>query len=256
MRYFAELAYKGTYYFGWQKQPDQISVQETIEQAFGTILGVADFEIVGCGRTDTGVHARQYFIHFDYEGEFPQGFVNRVNKYLPKDIVIYRILETAPEAHARFDATHRAYEYHLDFDKNPFQIDTSYYFFHANKLNLDKMQEAAALLLEYEEYFPFCKTNTDVKTMRCQLFRSEWEVDLSARKMIFHIAANRFLRGMVRLIVGMQLNVGLGKTSIQEVKDAMDQQKRLVKSLSVPPQGLYLCDIRYKEGTIIKELLK
>ena len=116
------------------------------------------------------------------------------------------------------------------------------------------MQKAAALLLDYEEYFPFCKTNTDVKTMRCQLFRSEWEVNLAARRMTFHIAANRFLRGMVRLIVGMQLNVGLGKTSIEEVKEAMEQQTRLVKSLSVPPQGLYLCDIRYKEGTILKSL--
>ena len=245
MRYFAELAYNGMNYFGWQRQPKDISVQEVLEQAFTTILANT-IEVTGCGRTDTGVHARHYIMHFDFEGTFPERFIDRINKFLPKDIVIYRIWEVPTEAHARFDATHRAYEYHIDFQKNPFAIDTTYYFHFAKQLDLDKMHAAAALLLEYKEFFPFCKTNHDAKTMRCTLFRAEWILHKEQEKLVFHIAANRFLRGMVRLIVGMMLNVGLGKTSLDEVRYALDHQTRLKRSLSVPPQGLYLCDIRYK----------
>lgn len=249
MRYFAELAYKGTHFYGWQKQPDQISVQETLDQAFSTILD-PNIEVTGCGRTDTGVHAKQYYMHFDFEGEFPEKFINRINKFLPKDIVIYRVFEVPPEAHARFDAVHRAYEYHFDFDKNPFRIDTAYYYHFADRLDKERMQEAAALLLKYEDFFPFCKTNTDVKTMRCQMFRSEFEFFPEQRRMVYHVAANRFLRGMVRLIVGMLLNVGLGKTNLEEVREALEKQQRLKRSYSVPPQGLYLCDIRYKDGIL------
>ncbi len=244
MRYFAELAYNGAQYHGWQNQPDKISVQEKLEGAFSTILG-APIEVVGCGRTDTGVHARQYFLHFDFDGKFPREFLRRINKFLPRDIALFRIFEVAPEAHARFDATHRAYEYHIDFIKNPFGIGTSYFYPYAALPDINKMQEAAGLLLGYEAFFPFCKTNTDAKTMRCALKRSEWEGSPEAGKMIFHIASDRFLRGMVRLIVGMCLHVGMGKTSLGEVREAMEQQKWLKKSWSAPPDGLYLMDIRY-----------
>lgn len=244
MRYFAELSYNGAQYYGWQKQPGKISVQEQLEMAFSTILGT-ETEVVGCGRTDTGVHARQYFMHFDFEGGFPREFLRRINKFLPPDIAIYRIFEVAPEAHARFDATHRAYEYHIDFVKNPFGRETGYFYPFASLPDAAKMQEAARLLLEYEEFFPFCKTHTDVKTMRCRLRRSEWEGAPEAGKMVFRIASDRFLRGMVRLIAGMCLNVGTGKTTLGEVRQAMDKQERLKKSWSVPPQGLFLTEVRY-----------
>lgn len=244
MRYFAELAYKGTNFHGWQRQHQQVSVQSTLEDAFSTILQT-NIAITGCGRTDTGVHAKQYYIHFDYSEDFPPEFVRRINKYLPPDIVIYRIFEAPPEAHARFDATHRAYEYHLSFQKDPFAKDICYHFPFAQQLDLELLQSAANLLLHYESFFPFCKTNTDVKTMECDLKRAIWENQESQQKLLFHISANRFLRGMVRLIVGMCINVALKKQTIGEVKEAMDQQKRLNKSWSVPPQGLFLTDIRY-----------
>lgn len=244
MRYFAELAYNGTSYVGWQAQPGQTSVQGTIESALSTILNTPT-EVVGCGRTDAGVHARQYFLHFDFPGDFPRGFDRRINKFLPPDIAIYRFIEVGANAHARFDATHRAYEYHIDFRKNPFGKDTRFFFPFANQLDQERLQQAAQLLLDYHEFYPFCKSNTDAKTMRCNLRRSEWIVDQEQNRMVFHIAADRFLRGMVRLIVGMCINVALGKLDLQAVREALDNQTRLVKSLSVPPDGLYLTDIRY-----------
>lgn len=243
-RYFIELAYNGTRYFGWQRQPRHVSVQSTIEDAFRIILG-QPIEITGCGRTDTGVHARQYFAHFNFNGNFPPNFERRLNKYLAKDIVIYRIFPVDWDAHARFDAYHRSYEYHIDLQKNPFTIETSYQYTYPVWPDFEKLQQAARLLLHYEEFFPFCKTNHNAKTLICDLKRSEWIFREEEQKLVYHISANRFLRGMVRLIVGMCLNVGLDKLSIEEVKKALDQQTRLRKSSSAPPQGLYLTDIRY-----------
>lgn len=243
MRYFAELAYNGTRYYGWQRQPGQISVQETLEQAFSTILS-AELEVTGCGRTDTGVHASQYYLHFDFDGVFPRAFTQRLNKFLPPDIAVYRIFPVAPEAHARYDAVRRAYQYHLTFRKDPFALETAYYFPFPNRPDFSKLQEAANLLLQYEDFYPFCKSNTDVHTMKCQLFRSEWE-EISPDRLVFHIAANRFLRGMVRLIVGMSLNVAMGKIPLEEVKRAMDEQIRLKRSWSAPPEGLFLSEVQY-----------
>jgi len=245
MRYFAELAYNGTRYYGWQRQPEQISVQEELEKALSTILS-EQIGITGCGRTDTGVHARQYFIHFDYEREFPKELVRRLNKFLPSDIAIYRIFQVAPETHARYDAIRRGYQYHLTFQKNPFSQETAYYFPYPKRPDLVKLQEAADLLLQYEDFYPFCKSNTDVKTMKCQLFQAEWEKH-KEHKFIFYISANRFLRGMVRLIVGMSLNVGMGKTSLEEVRQALEGQTRLKQSWSVPPQGLFLTEVAYAD---------
>jgi len=244
MRYFAELAYNGAQYVGWQKQPNGMSIQTTIEKGLSKILRQS-IEVVGCGRTDAGVHAKQYFLHFDFENELPDDLLFRLNKVLPKDISFKRILKVADNAHARFDAKHRAYEYHLDFHKNPFEIDTVYYFSQAKKLDHQKMQDAAKLLFEFEAFFPFCKSKNDARTMNCEIMRSEWVFDEENERMVFHISANRFLRGMVRLIVGMCLNVGLGKVSLDEVRTALEQQERLTKSLSVPPHGLFLIDIRY-----------
>jgi len=244
LRYFSELAYNGTNYCGWQIQPNGVTVQEKVAAAFSTILR-APIAIHGCGRTDTGVHASQFFIHFDYDGDFPRGFVNRINKFLPKDIVIYRIFEVAPDVSTRFDAYHRSYEYHISFHKTPFHLETVYHYPFGKNLDIPKMQKAATLLLNYEAFFPFCKAHSDAKTMLCDLRRAEWIFDKKAGKLVFHISANRFLRGMVRLIVGMCLNVGSGKLAISDVKEAMDKQIRLKKDLSVVAHGLFLTEVKY-----------
>ncbi|MEL6837490.1 MAG: tRNA pseudouridine(38-40) synthase TruA [Bacteroidota bacterium] len=243
MRYFVELAYNGAGYFGWQRQPQQVSVQETIEQAMRTILRAPELEIVGCGRTDTGVHASRYFAHFDFVGEFPRGFTSRINKFLPSDIAIRRIFPVEPEQHARFDAYYRAYQYHISGQKDPFHPKTRLYLHSLERFDQDKIQAAAQLLLQYDQFLPFCKTGSDAKTMRCEMHRSEW--DFNGMSWTYHIAANRFLRGMVRLVVGMCLTVGEGKIQLDTVKRAMDTQTRLQKSLSIGPEGLYLTEIRY-----------
>lgn len=244
MRYFAEIAYNGAHYFGWQRQPNDISVQEQLETSFSTILRTP-IDILGCGRTDTGVHARQYYFHFDYDGEFPEHFVRRLNKFLPPDIAVYRIFPVAADAHARFDAYYRAYAYIIDFQKNPFAQQTTYHYPYPDRPELEKLQAAAALLLEFDEFFPFCKTHHDARTLRCELHRSDWEWRPEQQRLIYHIAANRFLRGMVRLIVGMCINVGLGKLSLDTVRAALEQQQTLERSTSAPPQGLFLTEVRY-----------
>lgn len=244
MRYFIKLSYLGTNYNGYQIQPNDPSVQETIQEALSKVLRT-DIEITGCGRTDAGVHAKDYIAHFDTGQKIPADFLKRINKCLPDDIVIASLSEVKEDAHARFDAIHRAYEYHIVFSKNPFEINTAYQFPFVKELDFEKLQAAAALLLNYTDFFTFCKTNTQVKTTLCTLMRSEWKIYEEEKRMVFHIAANRFLRGMVRLIVGMCLNVAIGKVSLEEVKQAMEDKVRLSKSLSVPPDGLYLVDIRY-----------
>lgn len=242
-RYFIELAYNGTQYFGWQKQPAQTTIQQTLEDAFSTILEQT-IDISGCGRTDTGVHAKQYFAHFNFDGQFPPQFLRRINKFLAKDIAIYQLIEVHWDAHTRFDAYHRSYEYHIRFKKDPFSLQTAYQYTYPVWPDFEKMQQAAQLLLHYEEFFPFCKSNHNAKTLRCEIRRSEW-VLAQEDHLVFHISANRFLRGMVRLIVGMCINVGLDKISLNDVKSALDQQARLPKSTSAAPQGLFLTDIRY-----------
>ncbi|MFQ5445374.1 MAG: tRNA pseudouridine(38-40) synthase TruA [Saprospiraceae bacterium] len=245
MRYFSELAYLGTNYNGWQKQPNAPSVQETIESAFSTILR-ANVEVTGCGRTDAGVHASQYFLHFDFEGDFPPGFLERINRFLPPDITIRRVYKVDPDTHARFDATRRSYEYHIVSQKKPFEINTTWHFPFFKKLDFEKVNEVAKVLLNYREFAPFCKTHTDAKTMICNLTRSEWTLDGEAGRMVYHISANRFLRGMVRLIIGTCLNAGLGKVSLAEIRQAMDEQAPLKNSWSVPPNGLFLSEVKYE----------
>jgi tRNA pseudouridine38-40 synthase len=212
--------------------------------AFETILG-AQIEVTGCGRTDAGVHASQYFMHFDYDGNFPKAFLSRVNKLLPPDVAIGRIFKVPENMHARFDALKRSYEYRVVFDKNPFETYTAWHFPFYEKLNLQKVHNAATLLLEYREFAPFCKTHSDAQTMKCDLFRSEWQLDATGRKMTYFISANRFLRGMVRLVVGMCLNAGLGKIDLEDVHQALRTQTLLKKSWSVPPEGLFLTEVKY-----------
>jgi tRNA pseudouridine38-40 synthase len=244
MRYFAELAYCGTSYAGWQKQPDQRTVQSVLEHWLSTLLRT-HVEVTGCGRTDTGVHARYYVAHFDVPELLPENFLFRINQVLPSDIVVYRIWEVAPEAHARFDARHRAYEYHLCGVKDPFRQHTSLYYPRASAVNWEQAQAAVKLLLDYQEFFPFCKSDHDAHTLRCDLRRSEWIWDADTQQGVYHISADRFLRGMVRLIVGMSLQVGLGKLELEQVRHALDTQTLLPKSLSAPPEGLFLTEVVY-----------
>ncbi|MGK0388119.1 MAG: tRNA pseudouridine38-40 synthase [Maribacter sp.] len=243
MRYFGELAYNGTNYFGWQRQPNEMSVQQMIEEAMSMIFRMP-IQITGCGRTDTGVHASQYFIHFDFDGVLPKGLSNRLNKILPKDIAFHRIFEVESRAHARFDAYSRSYEYHLNFRKNPFQEKTTYYYYYAQIPDFDKMQEAAALILEYNEFATFCKAHHDAKTMICHLTRSEWK-KIDEYHWVYYVTSNRFLRGMIRLVVGMCMNVGRDKITLDDVRKALEDQVQLENSLSVQPEGLYLKDIKY-----------
>ncbi len=244
MRYFLELSYNGTRFHGWQKQPNSISVQEIVETELSKILQAPIFT-TGCGRTDTGVHAKQYFLHFNYTTDFPKNFISRINKMLGKDIAIYRIIPVEEEAHARFDAISRSYEYHITLKKNPFQTETAYQPYAQANYPLEDLQSAAQLLLGYNEFRPFCKTGGDSKTYKCKLKRAEWILSPEKDRLVFHISADRFLRGMVRLIVGMCINVSTGIFSVEEVKKALEHQQFLKKSWSVPPQGLFLTDIKY-----------
>ena len=249
MRYFLNLAYNGTRFCGWQRQPNAPSpqgvlrtVQATIEDTFSLILR-QPIEIVGCGRTDTGVHALQYYAHFDFDGEFPPTFLDRANKLVGKDILLKKIIPVAPEAHARFDAYLRSYEYHVSFIKNPFTPETAWYFTQHKALNINEMQKAAELLRGYAEFAPFCKTHSDAPTMKCYISLSEWI--FTEGKAVYHISANRFLRGMVRLIVGACINIGLGQITLDDLKKALDEQAPLKKSYSVPPTGLFLTAVKY-----------
>lgn len=243
MRYFITLSYRGTRYAGWQVQPNAPSVQATLEAALSTILRTK-IDITGCGRTDTGVHARYYVAHFDAP-EIPTAFLNGLNSILPEDIAVYDLRPVAAEAHARFDAYERIYEYHLSLRKDPFFTETTWHYPMHAKLNFAKMQEMAALLPQYSAFFPFCKSDNGLEHYNCVLKTAFWEHRPQDHRWVFHISANRFLRGMVRLIVGASIQVGRGQLTLEDVKLALDEQKSLKKSLSVPPHGLFLTDVKY-----------
>lgn len=244
MRYFLELAYNGTSFLGWQRQADVMTVQQRIEETLSTLLR-EPIGITGCGRTDTGVHAAQYFAHFDTKQQLTERFVQKMNGILKKDIVIYRLIPVQETAHARFDAQSRSYRYFLDLQRNPFREETAYFYPYARNLDLALLQEAAALLLEFKEFGTFCKTNTDAKTRNCDLRKSIWIYNEAEQQLVYHVTADRFLRGMIRLIVGMCLNVARGKYPLEEVRTALLHQLPLKHALSAPAHGLFLCDIKY-----------
>ncbi len=243
-RYFLTLSYRGTRYNGWQVQPNAPSVQATLEAALSTLLRQT-VDIVGCGRTDTGVHARHYVAHFDAENDLPPTFLIRLNALLPDDVAAHDIHPVAADAHARFDAWERSYEYHIALRKDPFAVETAWFFPQHQRLDLVKMQETARLLPQYADFFPFCKTHSGLDTYHCELRRAEWQHLPEQHRLVFHITANRFLRGMVRLVVGACLNVGLGKIQVADVREALEEQKTIKQALSVPPQGLFLTEVRY-----------
>ncbi|NQY06974.1 MAG: tRNA pseudouridine(38-40) synthase TruA [Flavobacteriaceae bacterium] len=240
MRYFIELSYKGTAYHGWQKQPDAISVQEVLEKALSVLLRET-VAIVGAGRTDTGVHASQIFAHFDFTELNCTQLTRKLNSYLPSDIAIHGIQEMYDEAHARFDAISRSYEYVITKNKNPFTTELAFYF--KPELDVEKMNEAAKVLFNYENFKCFSKSKTDVKTYHCIITEAEWK--WKGNELIFFVSANRFLRNMVRAIVGTLLEVGLGKMEVAEMHEVIKSQNRGKAGASVPGHALYLTKVEY-----------
>jgi len=249
-RYFLYFSYKGTAYHGWQIQPNGISVQEVLTKALCIIIR-ADIELVGAGRTDTGVHARLMVAHFDLEENTPiaLNFISKLNSLLPKDIAVLNIAAVLPDAHARFDAISRKYEYHIVLQKSVFRNELAARI--SNKLNFEAMNLAAATLLEYRDFTSFSKLHTDVKTNNCTIRHAEWTQQ--GDEWIFTIQADRFLRNMVRAIVGTLFEVGRGKMTIEEFRTVIDQKNRCKAGTSVPAQGLYLVDIKYPDSIFIKE---
>ncbi|MBX2814382.1 MAG: tRNA pseudouridine(38-40) synthase TruA [Saprospiraceae bacterium] len=242
MRYRLALSYRGTNYVGWQVQPNGDSIQGKIEEALFTICQ-KPLRVVGCGRTDAGVHAREYVAHLESEERLPDHALQRLNRLLPNDIQLSKIEEADPLFHARHDATQRGYRYHILARNDPFKIDLAYRYPHFEKINQALLHEAAQLLMGYDSFFPFCKTNSGVDHYRCRLHHSEWRIDED--QAVYHIQGNRFLRGMVRLIVGMCLNVATQKYPLEEVRISLDQQKPLNQSWSVPAHGLFLDQVSY-----------
>lgn len=218
-----------------------MTVQETLDKALSTILNT-DIELMGAGRTDTGVHAKEMFAHFDFDKSIPvSNIVHKLNSFLPKDIVVYDIIAVHDEAHARFDATKRTYEYHINTFKDTFTQEQSWYYH--QELDVNLMNEAAKILLKNTDFQCFSKVNTDVNTFDCEIFEAFWIKEND--RLIFTISANRFLRNMVRAIVGTLVYVGLHKISLEEFNAIIFSKDRDKAGFSVPAHGLYLTKIDY-----------
>jgi tRNA pseudouridine38-40 synthase len=247
LRYFLKLSYKGTNYHGWQEQPNAVSVQSTIEKALSLILRYPT-KIAGAGRTDAGVHASQMYAHFDTENEIDTTQIRqKLNSFLPKDIAIARILPVTDDAHARFDALARSYVYKIHLKKNPFLTDLSW-FMHKS-LDVGLMNTAAKALLFFDDFQSFSKTHTDVKTFICRVDHAEWIKQ--GDELTFHITADRFLRNMVRAIVGTLIDVGLHKISVDDFTKIIEAKNRQKAGFSVPAKGLYLSEIVYPKEIFI-----
>ncbi len=242
MRYFIKLAYKGTDFHGWQTQPNADSIQEHIQKALSILLK-KPIEIIGAGRTDTGVHAIQYFAHFDTDHEINEAETSyKLNALLPHTIVIHQIFKVKEDAHARFDATSRSYEYRILLENNPFLLETTWQLSHRT-FDVNAMNQAANILVLHTDFKAFSKSKTDVKNYLCTLSKAYWT--LEGNHLTFHISANRFLRNMVRSIVGTLLEVGEGKKTISEFEQVINSQNRQEAGLSVPAKGLFLTEIVY-----------
>ena len=242
-RYFFELSYNGTLYFGWQRQPKQMSVQQEIEDALSKLNSNVPVSVVGCGRTDTGVHARQYFLHADLaELSDPEQFRYKLNKMLSENISIQRIFHVDQDKHARFSAKARTYRYFIHLTKDPFRNEFSWHY--PQKLDLDAMNDAAKELLSKQDFTSLSKLHTDVKTNICTIYKAEW-IKVNEDQIYFEITADRFLRNMVRATVGTLLEVGLGKIDRQGLRAVLDKKDRGAAALSVPAKGLFLWKIEY-----------
>jgi tRNA pseudouridine38-40 synthase len=241
LRYFIQFSYNGTHYHGWQSQPNAISVQETLEKAMAVILG-QQIQLNAAGRTDTGVHAKKMYAHFDSEPlKAIPVLVDKLNSYLPKDIAITDIIEVRDDAHARFDAVKRTYEYYIFTEKNVFGTETGWHY--ALPLDIEAMNKAAKMLLDYTDFQCFSKVNTDVNTFNCKITEAYWRRENDT--LIFTISADRFLRNMVRAIVGTLVNIGRNKISPERLNAIIESKDRKEAGFSVPAQGLFLTEIDY-----------
>lgn len=243
IRYFLSLSYKGTAYHGWQTQPNAEAVQEVLQKALKVFFRF-DVETLGCGRTDSGVHATQFFAHLDLPAQLTvdrEKFLKSINSLLPYDIAVFDLISVTAEAHARFDANLRAYQYHIHFNKDPFKADISWLI--KDKLDFSAMQKAASIIKEYDDFGAFCKSNADNFTNICHIQKSEWE--LIPNGLIYHVSANRFLRNMVRAIVGTLVDVGKGKIPADAMHQIIQSQNRSAAGASVPACGLFLTQVQY-----------
>ena len=243
MRYFITLSYDGTAYHGWQIQPNAPSVQETLQGALSTLLR-QPVEVVGAGRTDTGVHARMMVAHFDFPGSEDQSdnLAYKLNKLLPYDIAVQNVRPVADDMHARFSAVSRTYHYLLHLHKDPFLRNRSWQIY--GPLDFEAMNRAASLLMEYRDFTSFSKLHTDTKTNDCLITEARWD-EVVPGQWRFTITANRFLRNMVRAIVGTLIEVGRGRMTLEEFRQVIERRDRCQAGESVPAHGLYLVDIKY-----------
>ena len=246
-RYFIQLSYNGSAYSGWQVQKNSPNtVQQIINEMLSRLLN-EPITVMGCGRTDTGVHAKEYFAHFDTTKEDlienQEHWILKFNHALPKDIAFQRIFKVNEKASARYDAFRRTYQYIITKKKNPFEIDKAYFLY--GKLDVEAMNKASEILFEYDDFSAFAKSNTQNKTNICKLYTAEWMED--DEHILFTISANRFLRDMVRAIVGTILKVGKGKITLEEFREVIESKTRSKAGLSVPACGLYLMKIEHTE---------
>jgi len=245
-RYFIELSYNGTNYHGWQLQKNAISVQEILNDRLSIILR-QPIETTGCGRTDTGVHAKQFFAHFDFQSidhrpwTMDKNILRSLNAILPDDIAVRDIFPVAADAHARFDAKLRTYEYYIHFNKVPFKQGYSWEL--RDKPDIERMNEAAKIIMEYTDFSCFSKSNTQVKTNNCKISAAKWEETVNG--IVFRISADRFLRNMVRAIVGTLMMVGRNEIEPEEVRKIIESKNRSNAGTSVPACGLYLTEVKY-----------
>lgn len=244
LRYFLEITYNGTPYHGWQRQPNALTVQEEIEHALSTLLR-KELTIMGAGRTDAGVHAKQLYAHFDFDKSWNvqdlKQLQYRLNQFLSKHIAILSINRVNDDAHARFDAISRSYEYHIVLQKNPFKIDNAWFL--QQEIDVAAMNEAVQELIGQKDFKCFSRSNTDVKTYICDVTDANWKKEHN--QLIFFISADRFLRNMVRAVVGTLLEIGLGKQNKNYLIDVLKSQDRSKAGPSAPAHGLYLTQVSY-----------
>lgn len=248
-RYFIFISYNGTAYHGWQLQPGSITVQSVLEDALGTLLS-EKISATGAGRTDAGVHAMVFCAHFDSahsDLDNRKNFIYRLNRFLPKDISVSKIRKVVKDANARFSAKSRTYRYYISREKNPFRYESTWYI-HGN-LDIESMNQAAAVLLHYSDFTSFSKLHTDVKTNNCRITEARW--DESGSDLIFTITADRFLRNMVRAIVGTMADIGSGKKTVDDFRAIIEAKDRGMAGKSAPARGLYLTSIGYPEDIYI-----
>ncbi|GHT19552.1 tRNA pseudouridine synthase A [Bacteroidia bacterium] len=251
-RYFIYLAYNGQRYCGWQIQNNAYTVQGELERAMSTVLRLP-MTVVGAGRTDSGVHARQMVAHFDCDPELDlPDFIGKLNRLLPKDIAIYDIVPVADGTHARFYAVSRTYQYFITHKKDPFRHGEAYYL--PYPLDYDRMNEAAQILFDYIDFTSFSKLHTEVKTNNCRIMHARWEQEDDV--WVFTIQANRFLRSMVRAIVGTLIDVGRGKMTPDEFRTVIEGKDRSAAGTSAPAHGLFLMAVEYPEDNKIGDLQK